>query len=283
MNNKYLLGTAVAAALMFGAQAASACAISAWSSATGLTAADTGEPTTPGFNRYSGRCGLKVPNSNGGAGRFVTDTTPASETSYRVRFYYNTGDIAGTSDIFLAENTGGADIIRVAHDGTQLSFFVNGVANPQTVAVTDNRYYSIELAWSAAAGTGALTGTVTGNSGQSATAAVAGTVNFPNLSNAADRIDTARLGLITGTPTVTVPVIFDEFDSRRTQNPGRLCRGDSNNSGSISSSDRSAITSELGIPSVLALGQPDCNESGSVSSTDRSCVTALLAAFATCN
>lgn len=281
MNNKYLLGTAVAAALMFGAQAASACAISAWSSATGLTAADTGEPTTPGFNRYSGRCGLKVPNSNGGAGRFVTDTTPASETSYRVRFYYNTGNVSGTSDIFLAENTDGTDIIRVAHDGTQLSFFVNGVATGQNVTVVDDRYYSIELAWSAAAGTGALTGTVTGNSGQSATAAVAGTINFPNLSNAADRIDTARLGLINGT--ITSAVSFDEFDSRRTQNPGRLCRGDSNNSGTISSSDRSAITSELALPPVLALGQPDCNESTSVSASDRSCVTALLAAFATCN
>jgi hypothetical protein len=282
MNNKYLLSTAVAAALMFGAQAASACAISAWSSATGLTAADTGEPPA-GFSRYSGRCSLKVPNSNGGTGRFVTDTTPANETSYRVRFYYNTGDITGTTDIFQARKTDNTNIIRIAHDGTQLSFFVNGVASPQTVTVVDNRYYSIELAWSAAAGTGAMTGTVTGNSGQSATAAVAGTVNFANLSNAADSIDSVRMGLITGTPTVTTAVSFDEFDSRRTQNPGRLCRGDSNNSGTISALDRSAITNELAIPPTLATGQPDCNESGSVSALDRGCVTNLLAAFATCN
>jgi hypothetical protein len=128
-----------------------------------------------------------------------------------------------------------------------------------------------------------MTGTVTGNSGQLATAAVAGTVNFANLSNAADSIDTVRMGMITGTPTVTTAVSFDEFDSRRTQNPGRLCRGDANNSGTINVLDRSAITGELQLPPVLALGQPDCNESGGVNVLDRGCVTNLLAAFATCN
>ena len=128
-----------------------------------------------------------------------------------------------------------------------------------------------------------MTGTVTGNSGQGAVAAVAGTVNFASVSNAPDRITEARLGLIAGNPTVNTAVAFDEFDSRRTQNPGRLCRGDSNNSTTISALDRSAITSELAIPPTLAAGQPDCNESSAVSALDRSCVTNLLAAFATCN
>jgi len=282
MNHKSLLGTAVAAALLLGAQAASACAISAWSSATGLTVADTGEPTTAGFNRYSGRCGLKVPNSNAGAGRFVTDETPNDEANYRVRFYYNTGDITGATDIFLAENTNNDDIIRVSHDGTQLSFRMNGSATVVNIPVTDNRYYSIELAWAASA-TGSLTGTVTGNSGQSATAAVAGTVNITNVNNAADRITKARLGMITGNPTVATPVIFDEFDSRRTQNPGRLCRGDANNSGTVTALDRGAITGELANPPVLALGQPDANDSGSVTSLDRGAITNLIGAGASCN
>lgn len=286
MNHKNLIGTAVAAALLFGAQAASACAISAWSSATNLTVADTGEPTS-GFLRTSGRCSLRVADSNGAAGRFVTDTTPNNETSYRVRFYYFTGNItAGTADIFQARDTGNANVIRVTHDGNQLSFTTlnNGVATPaQTVTVADSRYYSIELNWSAAAGTGSMTGTVTGNSGSAFPAVVAGTVNFPNLNNAANSITEARMGLIAGSPTVGNPVFFDEFDSRRTQSPGRLCRGDSNGNGSITSADRGAITSELALPPTIAAGLPDCNETGTVSASDRSCVTALLAAFASCN
>ncbi len=283
MNHKNLIGTAVAAALLFGAQAASACAISAWSSATNLTVADTGEPTG-GFLRTSGRCSLRVADSNGAAGRFVTDTTPNNETSYRVRFYYYTGNItAGTADIFQARNTGGTNIIRVTHDGNQLSFTTNTGGPAQAVTVADNRYYSIELNWAAAAGTGSMTGTVTGNSGSAFPAAVAGTVNFANLSNSADSITEARMGLIAGSPTVGSAVFFDEFDSRRTQSPGRLCRGDSNGNGSITSADRGAITSELAIPPTIAAGQPDCNETGNVSATDRSCVTALLAAFASCN
>jgi hypothetical protein len=285
MNNKYLLGTAVAAALMFGAQAASACAISAWSSATGLTVADTGEPPA-GFKRYSGRCSLQVPNAS--TPRFVTDTTPNNEASYRVRFYYYTGNLTGaTADIFQARNTGGTNIIRVTHDGNALSFTTTSGA-AQTVTVVDNRYYSIELAWAAGAGTGSLTGTVTGNSGGAVTAAVAGTVNFPNLSNAADSITEARLGLISGAPTVASTVYFDEFDSRRTQNPGRLCRGDVGGGaggatdGNINVSDRVVITNEI-LETAVALGAPDVTEDGLVNVSDRVAVTNLILDGASCN
>ena len=136
MNHKSLLGTAVAAALIFGAQAASACAISAWSTATGLTAADTGEPTA-GFKRYSGRCSLKV--TDAATPRFVTDTTPNNEASYRVRFYYYTGNISGAAaDIFQAVKTGGVPVIRVTHDGNQLSFSTTS-GSAQNVSVIDNR------------------------------------------------------------------------------------------------------------------------------------------------
>lgn len=285
MNHKILLGTALAAALSFGANAASACAIAAWSSATGLTVADTGEPTA-NFSRYSGRCSLRVPSFTAG-GRFVQDNTPNNETSYRIRFYYNTGDITGETDIFQARNTGGTNIVRITHDGTVLRFYANTGGAAQSVTVADSRYYSIELAWAAGTvspvTTGTMTATVTGNSGNVAAAAVAGTVNFTGLANSADSITDARLGLIAAAaaPTVTAPVYFDEFDSRRTTNPGRLCRGDSNGNLSITAADRTAITNELA--GTVAAGQPDCNESGVVTATDRTCVTNLLAAIATCN
>lgn len=275
MNHKNLIGTAVAAALLFGAQAVSACAISAWSSATGLAAADTGEPSAS-FKRYSGRCSLRVPNSNGGAGRFVTDTTPNNEASYRVRFYYFTGDIAGATDIFQARNTGGTNIIRVAHDGNQLSFSTNTGGAAQNVTVVDNKYYSIEISWAAAAGTGSMTATVTGNSGNATTSQVAGTATFSNLSNAADSITEARLGLITGTPTVTAPVFFDEFDSRRTQNPGRLCRADAASPANnvVNVFDAVAVINDASGTTLSTL-QPDCNEDGIVNVFDGVCTVAV--------
>lgn len=288
MNHKNLIGTAVAAALLFGAQAASACAISAWSAQTNLTAADTGEPSA-GFSRYSGKCSLKVPNSNGGAGRFVTDTTPNNETSYRVRFYYYTGNISGATDIFQARNTGGTNIIRVTHDGNQLSFTTNTGGAAQNVTVADNRYYAIELNWAAAAGTGSLTGTVTGNSGGSLTGVVAGSVNFANLSNAADSITEARLGMIAGNPTVTDAVYFDEFDSRRTQSPGRLCRGDAGGGtggtpdGFIGPGDRVLITNEILGTGTQPVGQPDPTEDGLVGPGDRVTVTNMILAGTACN
>jgi hypothetical protein len=282
MNNKYLLGTAVAAALMFGAQAASACAISAWSSATGLTAADTGEPPA-GFKRYSGRCSLQVPNAS--TPRFVTDTTPNDETSYRVRFYYFTGNITGAvADIFQARNTVGTNIIRVTHDGTQLVVSTTA-GTPATITVADNRYYAIELAWTASA-TGSLTGTVTGNSGTAAAPAQAGVINITGINNAADRITEARMGLIAGTPTVTSAVFFDEFDSRRTQNPGRLCRGDAASplNNTVNVFDAVAVINDAsGNPAQLSAGQPDVNDDGVVNVFDAvGVVTIAGSAFAAC-
>jgi len=264
MNHKALLGTAVAAALMFGAQAVSACAISAWSSVTGVVAADAGE--SPAFKRYSGRCALRV--SDASTPRFVTDITPNNETAYRVRFYYFTGDVSGaTADIFQARNTGGTNIIRVTHNGAQLSFTTNTGGAAQTVTVADNAYYSIELNWAAGAGTGSLTGTVTGNSGGSSTSLVAGTVNFANLSNSTDSITESRMGIVAGAPTVTAPVFFDEFDSRRTTSPGRLCRGNAAVplNGTVDVFDVVAIINDAGgVPAQQSSGQPDATENGVV-------------------
>jgi len=275
MKHKAILGTAIAAALLLGAQAASACAISAWTGgATGLTVADTGEPPA-GFSRYSGRCSLRV--SNAGTPRFVVDPTPAGETRYSMRVYYLTGDISGaTADIFQARNSGGTNIIRVTHNGAQLTISTTS-GTPVNIPVLDNRYYAIELAWAAAAGTGSLTGTVTG----AGSIVPAGTINIANLNNAADVIDEARLGIIVGAPTITNPVFFDEFDSRRTTNPGRLCRGDSNGNGALTGGDAQAAINET-VNGVIAIGQPDANENGAVTGGDAQNIINLVVNGTTC-
>jgi hypothetical protein len=279
MNHKALLGTAVAAALLFGAQAASACAISAWSSVTGVVAADAGDPTQA-FKRYSGSCSLRVANAS--TPRFVTDTTPNNEAAYRVRFYYFTGDISGaTASIFQARNTGGTNIISVTHDGSQLSITANG-ATATNVTVQDNKYYAIELNWSAGAGTGTFTGTVKG----AGSATAVGTINFTTLSNSGDSITEARMGIITGAPTVTAPVFFDEFDSRRTTSPGRLCRGDANNDNNINVFDIGALVPEIQQPAnaaVLTVGQPDFTEDGAVNVFDIGALVPVIQANTACS
>ena len=280
MNHKALLGTAVAAALMFGAQSVSACDIAAWSSATGLTAADAKDPTTGG-KRYSGKCALTV--SNASTPRFVTDTTP-NDATYRVRFYYFTGALTGAAaDIFQARNTAGTiNIMRVTHGSGQLSFTTNGGGAAQTVTVQDNKYYAIELDWAAGAGTGSMTGTVTG----AGSATPAGTISFTGLSNSADLIAEARLGLISGAPTVTNPVHFDEFDSRRTTSPGRLCRGDANGDSTVNVTDIGAKVAEIlapANPAVLTTGQPDTNESGGVDVSDIGADVAIILANTPCS
>jgi len=204
-----------------------------------------------------------------------------------VRFYYFTGNISGaTADIFQARSTGSANIIRVTHDGNQLNFSTTS-GTPVNITVADNKYYVIELAWAAAAGTGSLTGTVTGNSGTGAAPLQAGVINIANLNNAADSITEARIGLIAGAPTVTAPVFFDEFDSRRTQNPGRLCRGDAASPANnvVNVFDAVAIINDAsGNPAQLSLLQPDVNDDGVVSVFDAvGAVTIAGSAFATCN
>ncbi|MEZ5470070.1 MAG: hypothetical protein R3F18_20725 [Lysobacterales bacterium] len=102
MNHKALLGTAVAAALMFRRTGGFGLRNYRMVSATGLTASgDVGLPSA-GFSRVFSECSPKIADSNGANGRFVTDTTLNNELTYRVCFYYFTGDVTGTAAIFQA-------------------------------------------------------------------------------------------------------------------------------------------------------------------------------------
>ncbi len=272
MRKQLMIGLIAAA----GMNLASACQISLWNGVNTATAANTGEATAgSGFSRYSGKCSLRT--TGGAAATYVEDISVNGATTYKARFYLFTGDAntTGTGFVYVARSSGGspADMIRIALNGSNLETTVAGAATqPTAVPVVANRYYAVELEW--ANGTAQpfalrVTGSATGTSvTETRTATV----------TQAATLGSVRLGLSAG---ATGTAQFDEYDSRRTTNPGRLCRGDANNNAAIQGNDRGAITNDIN--GTLALGQPDCNENGLVQGSDRGCVTALIAAAATCN
>src|SRR5699024_5687535 len=68
---------------------------------------------------------------------------------------------------------------------------------------------------------------------------------------------------------------FDDFDSRRSERPGRLLVGDANDDGEISVFDIQAVGGEVS-GGGFAIGQPDCNEDGIVDVFDIQCVGNIL-------
>jgi hypothetical protein len=261
MRSKNLITLSAALALAAFGQAASACAISAWSSATGVTvAANTGLPSA-GFARTSGACSLKTL----GPSQFVSDTSPGSANSYKARFYVK-ADAGAAGAIFKARNSGGTNIITITQSATGLAFNVNGAATqPAAIPTVAGRWYVVEMDWAAGA---AASFRVQGNGGLATT----GVTSTSSAAPAADVIANVQLGNIdaAGAGVIT----FDEFDSRRTTAPGRLCRGDANNSsaaapvtGLLTGGDAQAIFAEVGAV-ALATGQPDYNQNGTVTGGD---------------
>lgn len=263
------------AALMglVGAPATFACSIAAWNGGpTGTPVA--GRPTDAApVARYSGQCGLRAATS----GSFVTDNTPTAEAAFRARFYVYTGLTSGQAVVYRARNAANVDQITVTYNqgspGT-FSFAIPG-ATAQTVPALTDRWYAIELNWAAA---GTLTATVRGAAGTAdAVANVTG-------GTAGGAIDTAQLGWVAGTGTVTGAsrgIIADAYESRRSTAIGRLCRGDASGDGILGIADRVIITTEAA-GGALAAGQPDVNEDGVVAIADRVLITTRIGNGDTC-
>ena len=269
---KTLLGAAIFSAMAF--TGANACSISAWSAtdSVGVVAADSGE--APAFSRYSGRCSLRV--AGGATAKYVQDNTPTNATSYKSRFYLFTGatlaDTTAGGFVFLARDSAGANLIRLALTGGNLQATVTGSAAAiPAIPVVAGKYYSVEIEW--AQGAAAPFSIKVQGAG-----AAAPTVQTTTTNNATGVLKDVRLGLSAAS---TGTAFFDEYDSRRLNAPGRLCRGDANGNGFIQGSDRVFITNEtLG---TLAPGQPDANENGLVQGSDRVIVSNLVLANTLCN
>src|SRR5690625_307321 len=255
-----LAGAALAVCTGFALNAqAQDCTVDNWDVQQGLADSDTG---TQGANnrRYGGPCGLRV--GLDGTERYVGDDSPNGETSYIARFYTFLDDVT-TSDpvmIFAAGDDNDNSLLEVSYEDGDLTLAVYG-ATTEAATFSDigTGWHSVEVVW--AAGEDTLfkvdeEGDLVVNadtSGQS--------IHYADLGNLND----ADGGSID----------FDDFDSRRSERPGRLLVGDANGDGSISASDLVAIQRELnGLD--FAAGQPDCRENGSISASDLVCVTGIM-------
>ena len=269
---KTLLGAAIFSAMAF--TGANACSISAWSAtdSVGVVAADSGE--APAFSRYSGRCSLRVVGA--ATPKYVQDNTPTNATAFKARFYLNGGstlaDTGASGFVFLARDGAGANLIRVALTGGSLQTTVTGSAAAIPAIPITAGYYSVEIEWAQGA---AAPFSIKVQGAGSATAVTQTTTT----NNAAGVLKDVRLGLSAAS---TGTVFFDEYDSRRTNAPGRLCRGDANGNGFIQGNDRVVISNEIA-GTALAAGQPDANENGAVQGNDRVVISNLILANTLCN
>lgn len=249
-----------------------------------------GGPIGASVARYQGRCALSGGTAAAG-GRYVQDSSPAAEATFRTRFYFFSS-ATGATVIYRAANQAASltDMstgqIRVTQNGTTLT-----VAGPTgsgaafSTPIVANRWYGVEIGYNntaTALGTGAgsvpastMTVSVRGNA---VNAPVTGSVTLPAPA-AANNIDFAQLGNLSGTG----GAITDAYESRRTTAIGFLCRGDATGEGSLGVADRAAASTEVNsFGATLSTGQPDCDENGSVGVSDRACISSRLSAFESC-
>lgn len=265
---KFLSAVVGALAFASSTSAMAQCSIAAWSNAATTTAV---AQTPPSGGRYSGSCAAVI--AAPGANSFVVDSSPTAETSYRARFYIFTGNLGGAeADVFQAQSPTSSNIVRVTYtSGTGFRFYVNGAnggASLGTIAAIPDRWYGIEVRW---ANNGTFSAIARGNA-QAAPAAPQ--INVTGFSNAADRIETARLGILT-TASVTGGIRLDDFDSRRTTDIGFLRRGDANLDGIVDIGDAIAIRNETN-GGARAPGSPDCTENGEVDAGDQICIRNIV-------
>ncbi len=264
------------------------CNTSAWTAVSGAPVA--GGPAQ-GVRIYQGACGLNP--VNGATPSYVEESTRhAAEggagAPYIARFFFYAG-ITGANPVvfraFSGEAGGGTQVIQVTHNSAtqNVSFTVNGTT--QTTAANTappNKWIQVTFTYNAS---GQFTANTRAVSPSSVLTELAGTITPIN--TGALTVESIRLGNVAsggGTGNTSI----DEYEASR-QVGGTpataltpMCRGDVNNSTTITAADRAAITAAIG-GNLPAVNRPDCNEDGNITAADRACVTALIGALTTCS
>lgn len=248
------------------------CTAASWSSVTAPGVASGPYDPTP-VVRYSGACAYRV--SSGGS---VRSDHPASESTYRARFYVFPQTSSGAVVLFQARDAGGVPQFSIAHDPVANAFLVYigptaaGSADTTLFGVPSFRWTWIEVFYQSGQKL-----TITAQGSASPAPPVTVTSNLPV---GPSSIDTATLGWIaTANGNPIGEINFDAFVSNNTASPiGPLCRGDANGDSFVDGNDYQMLTEEIlrrrdaGNVPIVAPGQPDCSEDGKLDALDRVCV-----------
>lgn len=259
------------------------CNISSWTGSSGGAVA-TG-PVSNVSSIYQGACGLNP--VTGATPSFVEEATRhAGEggggAPYIARFFFYAGITGSNPVVFRAfdANSGGNQVIQVTHNSTSqnVSFLVNGTTqSTANNSAPTGKWVEVTFTYNAS---GTFTANTRAVSPSAVLTDIVGTI--PAINTGTATVERVQLGLLAG-GTGTGRTAIDEYEASR-QIGGTpatsltpMCRGDVNNSGTITAADRASITAALGTPPNLpAVNRPDCNEDGNITAADRACVTAML-------
>ena len=190
--------------------------LSAWSSSV----TDAGDLSVTSAAAIVGTKGLQaVIDSNGAI--YVKDLTPASESRYRARFYFDLNSmpmISGNTQHIFVGRSGTVDVLRIQFRYSSGKYQVRaqirtdgtGYVNTTWKDISDAAHF-IEIDWKASSAAGANDGTIS--------LWVDGVLKQTKLAidNDTRRVDEVRLGATGGIDTGTRGTYyFDQFESRRT-------------------------------------------------------------------
>jgi hypothetical protein len=194
--------------------------LSAWSSST----TDGGNLSVGSTAALAGTQGMQA-QINDNNSIFVTDDRPTAESRYRARFYFDPNSITmASSDAHLIligrtanGTTTGATVLQVELRYSGGKYQIRALISDDATAFTSSGWFtindaphSIEIDWRASTAAGANNGGLT--------LWIDGTqqANVTGIDNDTRRIESVRLGAVSGIDTTTRGTeYFDAFESRR--------------------------------------------------------------------
>lgn len=254
---KRLILTVAAVGLLGAASFAQACSLAAWSSSSGAVL-EGGPGDANDVPRLEGLCSMEA----SGLG-YVQDNSPADEPTMIVSFYYlgsTTALKGGSADLLTAyQDEGGATpVFSVTADQANVTVTPDS-GGTAAVAPTGAGWNSVQVQWTAG---GAINLWVNSDATSSSPDGT-GTAT-----NGASTISSARLGPVSDLGPFAA-ILFDRYESRRSQLVPNAVPGDANGNGSCSVGDAVSILNEFltGNPGNNT-GTPDRNLDGNVTLGD---------------
>ncbi|RFF28115.1 MULTISPECIES: hypothetical protein [unclassified Wenzhouxiangella] len=268
-----LAGVALTACLGFALNAqAQTCTTGNWFDVEGSPAVGKQDGDN---RRYGGPCGMRVQVD--GTPRYVADDSPGDEATYILRFYVFL-DEAATNDpivLFAADNDSGDTVYDASDNQIEMIYDADDSSGGsimlsvreqdgttwQSTSVPDvgSGWHSIEVSWARDSSTDTILN-VDGGSDVQLSADTTGI-----------GIENAFLGVLNSVGS-TGFIDFDDFDSRRQERPGRLCRGltvPETERAALDLEDVNKIFDEFASGGSRPVGgQPDYNEDGAVDLDD---------------